>query len=417
MKHSSLLLLEERYVWGLSVRDLYVYFLAVFGMAVGFGYSLYLGDATRFGDEQLYLDLGRHLSEHSIYSKDGIHSTSERPPGYPFFIAGIMNLGGGILAIKLLQFAFFSGSLILVHRILTQWDCGVAGPIAATLVFFYPVIFYTTATIYPQALTTFLFLLVTWLVIAKNIDINRWIIGGLVFGLLAFTTPILLVTLPCLLLAPWILDHKRKLLSVVLFMGITITIITPWIVRNYEVFDRFVFISSNSGLMLILGNSDLAEPNIGPRTDISKYRAVASATTSNTAEYDASLRAQAIEWIQGNKTKALKLYLRKFLNFFNFRNSLASASEEALWKNALMFLTYYPLLLLAVAQMAFGHGGKSRLLEIYMCTCYMLFALFYAIFFTRIRYRLPLDWFVICLAALYLRTRVMSFAAKTSTST
>ncbi len=76
----ELLLSNERQVWGCPVRDLYVYFLATFGMMAGLGYSLYLGDAVRYFDERMYLDMGRNLAELSIFSKDGVHPTSVRPP-------------------------------------------------------------------------------------------------------------------------------------------------------------------------------------------------------------------------------------------------------------------------------------------------------------------------------------------------
>lgn len=412
MRHLHHILSGEHCMWGLPTRDAYVYFLAAFGMVLGLGYSLYLGDVTRFGDEQVYLDLGRNLSEFSIYSKDGLHLTSERPPGYPFFLSAVFSLGGDIFAIRISQVAFFSMSLIILHRILVQWDFGSAGPIAATLTFCYPALLYTTATIYPQSLTTFLFLLATYLGIAKRINWGRFLSCGFVFGLLAITTPIFLVTLPCFLLAPWILDHRRKFLPALLFLFTTIALLTPWSVRNYDVFDRFILISSNSGLNLILGNSDFAEPNIGTLTDIKKYRVVAAANSTNTAEYDASLRTQAVEWIRDNKSAAAVLYLKKFLNYFNYRNQLASESQESSLKNAVMFLTYYPLLFLAISQILFGNRHKSRLLEIYMATCYLLLALFYAVFFTRIRFRLPLDWFLICFSALYLSELVQRIAIK-----
>ena len=51
----------------------------------------------------------------------------------------------------------------------------------------------------------------------------------------------------------------------------SICVIGLWSIRNYYVFNSFVFVSTNGGFNLLLGNSKNTEPNLGVNTDISQY--------------------------------------------------------------------------------------------------------------------------------------------------
>ncbi len=177
-------------------------------------------------------------------------------------------------------------------------------------------------------------------------------------------------------------------------------VITPWLVRNYRAFNQFVFISANSGLMLILGNSEHTRPNAGPTTDISKYLDYVNARDMSKIEEDQYFKREAIQWIQSHPRDALTLYFMKFLNYFHFRNELKTKAENMRWRDWVMFLTYYSLLGLAALRMVVGKTFRIRSLESFAVVSYLMMGAAYAIFFTRIRYRLPIDWMLIALAAI-----------------
>lgn len=391
---------EQPMVWGLPMSTLIVLGLAVFTFGLGTIYSLGLGEAARFYDERLYLRLATSLADTHTYSFDGATPSAYRPPGYNFSLYPIFWLGGKVIHVRLLQFGLLALSILLLHYLLRLWSYPLASLVAGFAVFAYPVQFFTAGTIYPQTVTTFVFLLVCVCVVRPQVSLSEWFWGGLAFGGLLLITPIFLVLLPLLLILPWWLNmHRKAWANVVLIMAATV-VITPWLVRNYRAFDQFVFISANSGLMLILGNSEHASPNAGPTTNIAKYLDYVNANKMSKIEQDQYFKREAIKWIQNHPLDAIKLYFMKVLNYFNFRNELKSKVESTWWRDAVMFVTYYLLLILAMLRAATGKWLKSRPFESFAVVSYLMMGAAYAVFFTRIRYRLPIDWMLIALAAI-----------------
>jgi hypothetical protein len=119
-----------------------------------------------------------------------------------------------------------------------------------------------------------------------------------------------------------------------------------------------------------------------------------------------------VKWIFKNKLDATKLYISKFLNNFNFRNELITRSENKLWRDIIMFVTYYPLLFLATIRMSTGGDLRTRPYEFFSMVCSIIMGAAYSIFFTRIRYRLPVDWLMISVAAIYVASLLERHMAK-----
>ncbi len=230
-------------------------------------------------------------------------------------------------------------------------------------------------------------------------SLAQWLCGGLAFGALLLITPIFLVLLPLLLIWPWIMKMHRKIWANVVLIVAIVLMVTPWLMRNYRAFDQFIFISANSGLMMILGNSEHTRPNAGSTTDISKYLQYAKSQGMNKVEEDTYFRHESIKWIKNHKIEAIKLYFMKFLNYFHFRNELDAKAENTWWRSMLMFISYYGLLGLAVRRLASGKW-RSRPFEGFAMASYLIMGAAYAVFFTRIRYRLPIDWMLIAVAAI-----------------
>ena len=86
-----------------------------------------------------------------------------------------------------------------------------------------------------------------------------------------------------------------------------------------------------------------------------------------------------------------------------------------IWKDIIMFISYYSLLSLAMLRVYTMRHWISRPAEAYMVVFYLFFALVYAVFVTRLRYRLPMDWLLICLAALQVETLLRARQWKGST--
>ena len=129
--------------------------------------------------------------------------------------------------------------------------------------------------------------------------------------------------------------------SVVFFL-----VLSPWLVRNYEVFGHFVFIRDDFGLQFRLGNNKLADgmliaalqPNLN-QVEFEKFKSMGELA------YEADCRRLAFQWIREHPEKFAMISLKRFFYYWNsvpkptdsvapvdFRGSLFLASSVlAIW--------------------------------------------------------------------------------------
>jgi hypothetical protein len=190
--------------------------------------------------------------------------------------------------------------------------------------------------------------------------------------------------------------------------------VTPWTFRNYRVFHSFVFISTNSGLNLLIGNSENTTANGGVTVDISKY----SAGAGNLGELDRDeyYKSQAITFIVNNKIRSMKLYLLKLLNYFNVRNELWTNTESSELRDLVMLLSYGFILAVVIIRIALFKIYQIFGLELLIFMLYISNALITALFFTRIRFRLPFDLLLMIVVAMLLSRMIKGQADDQATS-
>lgn len=368
-------------------------------MLSGIMYSLYLGDTLRFlPDEQDYYDLATNIAKSFSYSLDNINPTAYRPPGYPLFLSFPRYFGGGVIILRILNFFILGFGIFLIYKILRREHSGIAGLIGVVLIIGYPVMFFTSGTLYPQILASVLFLLIIYIYTGEPDKVWIYALCGLLFGFLIITVPTFIFTL--LLFPVWLGRKNKQLMGYLTMIGIALIILGAWGIRNYKQFNEFVFISTNSGENLLLGNSENTTPSGGRTIDISKYSSIAE--TYNEVERDQYYRSKALEYIKDNPIRTAQIYVLKVLNYFNFRNELVTESEESQIRDAVVLLTYGFLLITFILRLAMVRTIKMSYFERNMTIIYIASALFSAIFFTRIRFRIPYDYLLIMVVALFL---------------
>ena len=369
---------------------------------LGLLYSTYLGNELRYlPDEQDYYDLATSIALRHRYSLDGERPTAYRPPGYPLFLSFSILLGANIVHLRFLNFMALGLCIYLLYRILKKQSSQFAATLGAVFVVCYPVLFYTAGTLYPQTVASLLFLLLIYLLTGNATSHRLPLLCGLLFGYLILTIPTFIFALFVFAIWSW---FSKKVVGAKEFsvtLATALLIIGAWCARNYMVFDTFVFVSSNSGENLLRGNSENTTPNAGVTVDISEY--ATEAAQLNEIERDAYYRSKAIEFILGHKVHAVKLYVQKLLNYFNYRNELSTQSEASSAKDFLMLVTYGPLLLLFVCRILLVKLFRPSAFETLLISLYVSSALFAALFFTRIRFRLPFDFLLIMIVATFLR--------------
>ena len=176
-----------------------------------------------------------------------------------------------------------------------------------------------------------------------------WILFGALWGVGALANPTTLSFLPFCGLWVWRQRYRRGLPSLgglVLSSFVFILVLSPWLVRNYEAFGRFVFIRDDFGLQFRLGNNNLADgmliatlqPNLN-KLELEKFQRLGEIA------YEADCRRLAFEWIRAHPGRFAVISMKRFLYYWNgmprptdstapwdFRSSLFLASSVlAIW--------------------------------------------------------------------------------------
>jgi 4-amino-4-deoxy-L-arabinose transferase-like glycosyltransferase len=364
---------------------------------VAASYCLILGSNLHYWDENGYLTLAGHLTK-NFYSYNGTEPTAFQPPGYPFFLSLLSRLTSEVPILRFGNFLLFGLAITLSYLLMRKYQSNRAGLIMAIIAMAYPLFIYLGGTFFPQTLEIALLISVIFL-IAFN-DSSKWFLdlcAGIFFGLLILTVPLFIAYLPFFFLYPFIFKRRSKGFSIALFCFGCLLAIAPWTARNYTAFDRFIPVSTNGGINLLLGNSAETRPNSGVNMDLSKYSI--GPGSHDEMDIDNNYRKKAVEWIILNPGDALKMYFLKTLNYFNYRNDLAITEESTRLRDLTSFLTFYPLLILAVVRVALCRRWPLNPLEKFLVLLLVVSPFIQAIFFTRVRFRLPFDFLMIFMAA------------------
>jgi 4-amino-4-deoxy-L-arabinose transferase-like glycosyltransferase len=150
---------------------------------------------------------------------------------------------------------------------------------------------------------------------------RAWILFGALFGIGALANPTMLAFLPFCGLWIWRQRYRRRLPSMpgVALASLTFfLVLSPWLIRNYEVFGHFVFIRNDFGLQLRLGNGPSADgmlmpyfqPNLN-KLELDKFQHMGE------LGYAADCKRFALDWIRSHPSRFAVISLKRFFYFWN----------------------------------------------------------------------------------------------------
>lgn len=256
-----------------------------------------------------------------------------------------------------------------------------------------PIIFWCTRWIWETSLAALLLTVIFWLTLRFQEDGSAWkpwLPFGLLWGITALTNPSLLVFLPASGLWAWRKRFQRNLPSIT---GIAISAVvcfacfTPWTIRNHAVFGRFLFIRSNFGAELRLGNGpgatglwmDYLHPTKNPQ-ELQKYK------SQGEIAYVAECKREAIDFIKEDYGRFAWLSGKRFVYYWGGlpkpQNSVASNLARNALYSASSLLAFWGLLL-ALKRKVFAADLFFWLI--------LLCPLIYYFVFTHPRYRHPIE--------------------------
>lgn len=378
------------------------------------GYAILLGEQLRFGDERDYVALARSLAEGEGYTSDGGTPTAFRPPGYPLLLLpAYLATDGSVLAMRWVGVLALAGSVWLAYLLGRRTGSAAAGALAAVLMAGYPLLIYTASTLYPQVPALFLLLLTIELGLRATPTPDeppprrRWVVAvlaGAAAGLLILTVPTFGPSVA--LVIGWLAwRHRRRATRQLAYRAVAVLMImaavppAAWCVRNALQLGAFVPVATNTGVNLLLGNSEGVTAGGGRVGDISRYENHAIEQDLDEIEQNHFYTRAALDWIVTHPADAATLYVGKVLNTFSFRNELATTGQADPLKDLVSALTYYPILVLAVLRLLLARRWPMHALEKVSLILILVNIAVLAVFFTRLRLRLPLDGLTILLAA------------------
>ncbi len=345
-----------------TIGVLYV-FLAALIVRLGFVLSVHPTPASDF--DWYY---GRALGiEHGLGYSRGGYPTAYFPPGWPYFLAGVMRIFGsspviGEIAQAVLG-ALTAALVVVIGRHVAGRTAGIA---AGALYAFLPSAVEWTSTLGTEPLYTFLWALATAIWVTRPTRQLAWYaLSGVILGAAALVRPSALLFWIILFAYLITLPNERRnwrrlLAAVAVTASCTLIVVVPWIARNYAIYHKVVVVSNNGGVSLYQANNPLSN---AAYTELYNGQIGALIHDPRTeAEGDELASQLAIHYMSTHVPHEIALSLLKVKSLysrddsavtFSLGKTVPPATEHAMrFFFVLNMVVYYAVMLLAVAGIA-----------------------------------------------------------------
>jgi 4-amino-4-deoxy-L-arabinose transferase-like glycosyltransferase len=319
-------------------------------------------------------------------------------PLYPYLIAGVFRLTGvythASAAILLGINSVFS-ALTCIPVFLIARRCfseKVAVGTAWTWAILPWVMYWSTRWVWETSLAALLLALIFWLTLTLDDGegIVPWIAFGLLWGVAALTNVSLLSFLPVSALWGWYRRSKKGIRSIA-DMGLAslffVATIAPWLVRNYETFGQLIFIRSNFGAELRLGNGPGADGNwmswVHPSQNIVEFRRYQQLGELG---YVATRKREAMDFIRADYRRFAWISVKRFIYYWAGLPRSSEIPALAPLKNS-VFLASSVLAFWGLGR-ALRNGAPGASLFLWLVLTYPLI---YYFVFPHPRYRHPIE--------------------------
>jgi 4-amino-4-deoxy-L-arabinose transferase-like glycosyltransferase len=371
------------------------------GILLRWLYISSLPNSVIWSDEREYLRLGHTLSQGEGFVTPEGHPTADRAPGYPFGIALLAFLHlNSALAVRLVQVLLSAGCSLIVYGIARHVGDDRSAMTALWLASLYPYFIYLAGAVLPTALFSFLLLAAVFvLVISERQRRKTWLfISGALFGLAVLTVPTAAVLVLVALL--WLgFVQRAALMRMALFLAGCLLVIGPWMMRNYYALGVWQ-VSTSGGYNFWLGNNPETQINYPGNIPTPEEMQRKLNTLMDEKERSRYYQQEALRYIGQQPGAAILRTLTKAGYFWRLDPSPATQSYVAQSRSVrwLGTICFSSLLLLAII------GGWTMLdVSKRVLLLWLLFAgaftLVHALTIVKVRFRLPLDNFVLIAAA------------------
>lgn len=288
-------------------------------------------------DAFFYQTIGFNTLHVHCYCLHLYYPTVNRAPLWPMLIAFIsVPFGPSDLYARLFFSVLGACTCVFVYLFAKALTNSIyIGLLAGVIAAMYPGLFIYDGWLYTESLYTFLLFALCYTVyrLQHTPRLYNWVICGILLGLLSLTRPNGPAVLALLLLwavfmawrkiFSWSFAAKGMLISTL----ITVAIIAPWTLRNYEVSHSFVSVAGGDGIVLlgayndqILANPDYAGSWINPLRSspkIAKPFPLYTCDARCEVKQDAVYRDAAKQWVLKHLGSMPRLLLLHFTNMWS----------------------------------------------------------------------------------------------------
>lgn len=219
-----------------AVRAWYIFFIA--------GSSNMLAS-----DSPCYLSYAWHLLNEGTYRS--FNDYAFRPPGYAFFASAVFYIfGNSIKALKIAQIIVSSFVPVMIYFLGRKILSRSFASAAAFFSCFYFGLAAEPSHILSEAVFTPLFLLSVLLLSLSAQNKYNSFFSGAAAGACAFVRPVGLLLIPFSMLWSFLkFPLKKAFFSSLLILAGFCIVLSPWWIRNYRVFGRFVPVALETGFV------------------------------------------------------------------------------------------------------------------------------------------------------------------------
>ncbi|HNW93012.1 MAG TPA: glycosyltransferase family 39 protein [bacterium] len=374
----------------------WLWLLAALTLLNHLGAGLFIGERHLVGtDAGAYVMIAQNLVAGNGFDCNGMKAWYA--PLYPLLLTAPFGLTPRPFLVTLLaQGLLVIGIQLLVWKLARRLGCGEWTGVAAVAVLALdPFTFYFSVLLLTETLFTFLALLLLWLLVeagARPRGLAWWLLAGAVLGFSALTRPVLQGYFPLFALGWWWYGgapRRRRLLEIAVVGLMTVAVMLPWIIRNYNVFHAFVPVTNQSGMALYAGNNPCNHlgGGMGQGIDYDIDRDVPNSTAMNEHVLNRTLTRLALTYMAERPLHTLRMALVKLARVWALVPA-ESSGHTAWYQQALSLAWFAPLLPFMLWGMWQLRGSWRLAWPLYAYLAFML--AFVAVYYGTLRFRLPL---------------------------
>ena len=419
--------------WILNNRNRFLIFVFIIALVVRVIFVCSLNK------EKFYFSDARHYDAAAVrlIQGDGFDPAYSRAPFYPIFMAGVYKVfGHSFLAMRIIQAILGSILCLLIFEIGSIGFGSRVGAIAALASIFFPHLILISGLLYPTLLFAFLIAIMMVLQLKTNIPfrLGNAILIGQFFGLSTLTEASMIFFIPFYIL--WLLaQFKTGFLKRLAFIGImfsvTLLVMSPWIIRGFKIYGR---------LTLVRPLPHTALPNLeNPDETQSKIESGWKETTDYRVEHPMGTNKDSVinmvlVYIK-NPWGTIRHILSELPHFWalypdrldtkkdTYRESIHTRDQRMATKNFFVsgFIKYVSIMVMlpvfSLSLIGFLTQGLKNSKGWLMFLLVFSFSLGYSMLYSEVRYRIPVEPYILIFASLGFIYLVNKFFVKQQVET